>query len=165
CGFENAPARSLVLRFTDPSKIAGATAPFSLTGASHLYSNGMLSPVVVRVRSSGSEVWCKELAPDDSKLANLDIRVAKPSPLVLTHLPKDAKEQAAKKLRGRVLTLNKHCALKCVLVFVQAKAAADASWRVVGAATTDGVGNFSMPYPYGAYVQARAMVSISPTET
>ena len=26
-------------------------------------------------------------------------------------------------------------------------------------------GNFSIPYPYGAYVQARAMVSISPTET
>ena len=33
---------------------------------------------------------------------------------------------------------------------------------VVGSATTDNSGNFSMPYPYGDYVAARAIISLTP---
>jgi hypothetical protein len=35
-------------------------------------------------------------------------------------------------------------------------------WRVVGAATTDSSGNFSMPYPFGIYTEAEAMTSLTP---
>ena len=165
CSFENAPTRNLAFRFNDPSKITDATAPFSLTAESRLFANGLSSPVVVRARSLGADVWSKEFAADDSKLANLDIRIPKPKPRVRSRPPADTRDAADKKLRGRVLTLNQDCELKDVLVMIQAKAAATEPWKVVGAATTDGSGNFAIPYPYGTYVTARAMVSISPKET
>src|SRR5205814_661447 len=118
-----------------------------------------------RVRSvDGSTVWSKEFSPDDPELADIDIRVPIQNPTTLTPTPKDAAPDGSKRLRGRVLTFNKDCVLKDVLVLVQARTSKDAPWRVVGAATTDGSGNFAMPYPYGTYVQAQSMVSLAPKE-
>ena len=155
----------LVFRYSTAPVLVNDSAPFSLTSDSPLYENQVDGPVRVRVKTLGKEVWSKDFAVDDPALATLDIRVPKASRTVMTGSPKDAREPAAKKLRGRVLTLDDKCRLKDVLVLVQAKTAADAPLKVVGAATTDGSGNFAMSYPYGKYVQAQAIVSISPTET
>ena len=54
------------------------------------------------------------------------------------------------------------CPFKDAVVLVQAKAGGDAAWRVVGDAVADSQGNFSMPYPYGTYVAAQALVSLTP---
>ena len=68
----------------------------------------------------------------------------------------------SKRLRGQVLELTKTCPLKDLTVVIQAKKDGDEIWRVVGAATTDPSGSFSMPYPYGVYTKAQATVSLTP---
>ncbi len=68
----------------------------------------------------------------------------------------------AKRLRGQVLELTKKCSLKDLTVVIQAKQDGDELWRVVGAATTDASGSFSLTYPYGPYIEAQAIVSLTP---
>ena len=45
---------------------------------------------------------------------------------------------------------------------VQVKSQGDTIWKIVGAATTDRAGNFSMPYPPGAFTEAQALISATP---
>lgn len=48
------------------------------------------------------------------------------------------------------------------VVIVQAKKTVDGEWITVGSATSDRIGNFSIPYPPGMYVNAQARVSLDP---
>jgi len=77
----------------------------------------------------------------------------------ISDLPHPNKE---KKLRGQVLELTTKCALKNLTVVIQAKAEADKLWKIVGAGTTDSAGNFSIPYPFGVFAEAQALVSLTP---
>jgi hypothetical protein len=48
------------------------------------------------------------------------------------------------------------------VVVVEAQKEEDAPQIIVGSATTDNSGNFSMPFPYGDYVAARVFTSLTP---
>ena len=159
-------ARVLTFHFDDRTTITGGSAAFSLaTAADALFRNLVGNPIVVRVRADGDAVWTREYKSADSTLATLEISVPVPAKTQLTPPPDGTRPESALKLRGRVVTFKKDCVLKDVLVLVQAKSTDDGAWRVVGAATTDASGNFGMPYPYGTYVQARALVSLAPAES
>jgi hypothetical protein len=108
--------------------------------------------VRVIVRSfEGAVLWSKECKADP--LDNLYIEVTHQKPIILFK---------RKKLRGQVLELGKKCKLKDLTVVIQAKAQGDSLWRSVGVGTTDSAGNFSVPYPFGAFVEAQALVSATP---
>ncbi len=67
-----------------------------------------------------------------------------------------------KKLRGQVFDITNKCHIKDAVVVIQAKKEADTNWRIVGTSHTDNSGNFSLPYPYGNYTEAQAIVSLTP---
>ena len=163
-GSETAP-QTPVFQFVDNVTINGNAANFDLTNGGTVFRNGLQKPVTVSVKwKEILTVWSQDFSPDDAKLANLDIRVSQQRELKLEPPPKDTLPEVPKKLRGRVVTFNKDCVLKDLLVLVQAKTDEIAPWRVVGAATTDSSGNFSMPYPYGKFAKAQALVSLAPKE-
>ena len=63
---------------------------------------------------------------------------------------------------GKLIAINSTASLKDVTVLVQAKKEGDAVWRIAAACNTDAFGNFVMPYPYGQYVAAQAVVALTP---
>jgi hypothetical protein len=156
--------RTFEHRFSAGVEVVRASTKFAMASEPPLYANAIRGLVNVRVKRLGSEVWSNRFAPDDRALAALDIEIPRASRVSLSRPPGDTREPHAKRLRGRVLTLTKDCSVGNTLVLVQARSSAGDKWRVVGAATTDALGNFSMPYPYGDYEEAQALVSIAPKE-
>ncbi|RKH04979.1 hypothetical protein [Corallococcus carmarthensis] len=151
--------------FGEDLRIQQNAAPFSFQEARQVLFDNAVGPVQVTVKGfDGSLLWSKEFAADDPELTRLDIKVPRQRPSRLT--PKDLEPVPDKKkrLRGQVIELTRKCPLKDLTVLVQAKGADDAAWRIVGAATTDASGNFSMPYPFGIFTQAQALVSARPDE-
>ncbi|SJM94885.1 hypothetical protein CRENPOLYSF2_4350002 [Crenothrix polyspora] len=66
-------------------------------------------------------------------------------------------------LKGKVVEATGKCSLKDLTIIIQAKVSiGDLIWRVVGEATTDVTGSFTMAYPRGVYEIAQAIVSIAP---
>ena len=124
---------------------------------------GTKASVRVIVKSfEGARVWSKEYAADDPELRDLYIEVPLQRPIILTPSAKRPTSTKDKKLRGQVLELSKKCKLKDLTVMIQAKARGDAVWRIVAAGTTDSAGNFSLPYPFGVFEEAQALVSATP---
>ncbi|WP_118953317.1 papain-like cysteine protease family protein [Taibaiella helva] len=126
---------------------------------------GSASPVIVSVRLyNGNMLWQHTYSADDNKLQQLHIEV----PLVkVPVLGADPAHPGAgsKPLRGQVVQLGGECLLKDLTVILQAKASAsDPLWKVIGVATTDITGSFTMPYPLGSYEVAQAIVSLAPDE-
>jgi hypothetical protein len=118
---------------------------------------------LVKVKGfDGSIPWSKEFKPEDPKLDSIKIEVPIQNPSTLIPTDKDAFHDRAKKLRGQVIKLSKKCPLKDLTVLVQARNDGDKIWRIVGAANIDSSGNFSMPYPFGIYTEAQAIVSLTP---
>ena len=121
-------------------------------------------PVRVSVRGlTGTRLFNRTYQSDDDALADLELSV----PRQLTgdlETPSTPVSDPNLRLRGRVLTLGKTCPSAKVTVLVTAKTADDDPWRVVGAATADAGGNFTMPYPFGTYVAAEAVCSLAPDE-
>jgi hypothetical protein len=155
----------LTYRFTQQVAVNAGAAAFSLTGAPPVLRNDLVDPVTVAVKGiDGSLIWSKEFSADDATLATLQISVPLQGSVTLTAAPSEAEKEQSKRLRGRVLSYDKECVLKDALVLVQANPAKGDPWRVVGAATTDASGNFSIPYPYGTYAEAQALVSLAPKE-
>src|SRR5262249_18975649 len=112
----------------------------------------------------GAVLWSKEYRADDPLLGSLCIEVPLQRPITLIStttrsICERSDPNKAKKLRGQVLELGKKCKLKDLTVVIQAKAKGDTVWKVVGAGTTDNAGNFSLPYPFGVFVEAQALVS------
>lgn len=152
-------------RFDDQVAVNAGAASFLLSADAPVLRNELLDPVTVTVKGiDGSVIWSKGYTADDPILAALEITVPLQGSVTLAPAPGDADREQAKRIRGRVLTLEKDCVLKDALVLLQAKANDKDDWRVVGAATTDAAGNFSTPYPYGSYAQAQAIVSLAPKE-
>ena len=157
--------RILTFKFDPTVSIADGTASFSFADQPVQYANALLDPITVRVRGlDGATVWVRDFKRSEPVLSDMPISVPLQIPITLTLPPGDTQTNPALKLRGRVLTFNKDCLLKDVLVLIQTRTASDAPWRVVGAATADGSGNFALPYPYGTYAQAQAVVSLAPKD-
>lgn len=155
---------SVRFRFPADAAPVDATVPFSVAGDVPVPKVAIADPVTVRVHGLDGEVlWEQRYRPSDDALADLHITVPLRRPTTLTG-PNTLPDDANLRLRGRVVVLGKTCSLRDVLVLVQARTTADGPWRVVGAATTDASGNFGMPYPYGRYVEARAVVSLAPSD-
>jgi hypothetical protein len=137
----------------------GNTASFSF---GTVITNLIAGDVNVRVKAhDGSVVWERAYAVTDPDLAGIAIDVPLVAPVVLGE-PEPPSTGGHKKLSGKVLELSATCPLKDIVVVVEAQKAADAPQTVVGSATTDSSANFSMPYPYGDYVSARAYTSLTP---
>lgn len=143
--------------------INGSKVMFSFNKASlPIVKSAVSGDVMVTVTSyEGVVVWRNSFSTEDPALKELMIIVDQVRPATLHHEPSDTIDKK-KRLRGQVLELKKECPLKDLTVVVQAKSQDDQIWRVVTAGFTDASGNFSMPYPYGEYVAAQAIVSISP---
>jgi hypothetical protein len=110
----------------------------------------------------GTVLWTHQFESDDVQLGKIHIEV----PLLkasqiggssANELPTNLT------LKGKVVEATGKCSLKDLTVIIQAKAKKeDLIWKVVGVATTDITGSFSMPYPLGVYEDAQAIVSITP---
>ena len=158
-------SRLLSLQFTDAITVTDGATRFSLTSGTPVLKNGAIDPVRVGLKAlDGSSVWSATYKVDDAALGQLDIKINKLAPATLTAVPSDAEPDRNRKLRGRILTFDKNCALKGTLVLIQAKASATDNWHIVGAGAADASGNFSLPYPYGVYADARAVTSLAPGE-
>jgi hypothetical protein len=167
CAHGVAPeVRRLGFRFGNDVSVADSTAAFSLTDGRSVLRNGLADPVRIAVRGlDGAMVWSKELASSNPDLAKLAIKVQVQVPVRLTVAPPPAQIDRSKRLRGQVVTFKSDCPLKGALVLIQAKTDEASDWRIVGAASTDHAGNFTVAYPYGKFVQARAVVSLAPGES
>ncbi|WP_162903095.1 papain-like cysteine protease family protein [Taibaiella koreensis] len=127
---------------------------------------GSADPVTVSVKLyDGNVLWRHTYAADDTKLQKLHIELPLVKVPVLGDDPSDP-GASNKPLRGQVVELSGKCSLKDLTVILQAKAlTVDPVWKVIGVATTDITGSFTMPYPLGSYEAAQAFVSLSPDET
>lgn len=143
--------------------IKGNKTSFSFNQSSKLILKSIVSgDVKVTVKSyDGVVIWYNIFSMDDPILKNLLIIVDQVQPVTLNRKPNSVINNKQKRLRGQVLELKKECPLKDLTVLVKAKSEDDDIWRVVAAGSTDASGNFSMPYPYGEYVAAQAIVSLS----
>jgi len=146
----------------NPDSPADNRIAFSLTAQHKLLQNSVQGNIAVRVRGfDGAELWRNEFAADDPQLQDLSVEVTQYGPQVLVPDP-DTVPAQAKRLRGKLVGLSNACPFKDATVLIQAKVGLQDVWRVVGQATADSNGNFSMPYPYGTYVAAQALISLTP---
>ena len=161
----SSPSNKRSFTFSDTATVDDGTSAFDITGSETLYASAVRGEVAVNVRGlDPSSLWSRSFAPDDPQLASLDITV--PMQVRTTYTVPDAPPRDPNlRLRGRVVVLHRNCAVKDVLVLVKAKTTEDGDWQVVGAATADAAGNFSIPYPYGTYVAAQASCSVAPRAT
>lgn len=161
----DAAGRVTILRWDwPPDAMTGGRAAFDLTGTQPLIEQAIVGPVVVAVNAfDGATLWRRELAASDPILADLDVRVLKYLPASVSSEEGSTGGAVSKRLRGKVVSLTPGRVVEGLVVVVQAQATADATtWKTVGSAETDRSGNFSLGYPYGSYVRARALVSASP---
>ncbi|MGI4870858.1 MAG: papain-like cysteine protease family protein [Janthinobacterium lividum] len=108
----------------------------------------------------GTVLWRHTYAATDSQLQQLHIELPLLQAPVLTATDPQVPNSP---LRGQVVESTGQCPLKDLTVILQAKASSgDPVWRVIGVATTDLTGSFTMAYPTGAYVVAQAIVSLAP---
>ncbi|MBF9255160.1 N-acetylmuramoyl-L-alanine amidase [Pontibacter sp. 172403-2] len=137
------------------------TVPFSF---GTILTNFLNSAVTVRVKAyDGSVIWENQYAATNPDLQQLVIEVPLTKPVILSGADEPKPSSGGnKKLSGKVIEISGECELKDITVVVQAKKEGDAIWKVVGSASTDSSGNFSLPYPYGVYVAAQALVSLTP---
>ncbi|SDW91045.1 hypothetical protein [Paenibacillus sp. CF384] len=128
-----------------------------------ILQNAVTGAVTVTVKTfDGVPVWRNAYTAASPMLKELHITVDQVKPATLNE-PKGASNDKQKKLRGQLLELNKdECQLKDQTVLIQAKGNNEELWRVVAAGITDASGNFSLPYPFGEYVAAQALVSLMP---
>lgn len=136
---------------------------FSFTDSNPLIVNNIKDQLSIKVAGfDGSILWSKQFAVDAPELKELKIEVPLMKPVKLTSSDKIAPPDVNKKLRGQVIVYNKDCALKDISVIVKAKKDGAETFQIVGAAKTDNSGNFFMPYPFGKYTDAQAIVSLTP---
>ncbi|MYM30958.1 hypothetical protein GTP58_21710 [Duganella sp. CY15W] len=139
--------------------------PFTFADQAPIYKNALQGNVQVKVKGfDGSVLWSESFDAGDKTLGALDIEVPLMRPIVLNPADKNGKKPSGKKIRGQVLEPTKKCPVLGLTVLVQAKKDGDQVWHIVSAGTTDKSGNFSLPYPYGIYVKAQALLSVMPND-
>ena len=160
------PAKAQIVHYdwnSNNNPVKDNRIPFVFSGTGVIILSNVRGPITVSVKAfDGTLLWVKEYQPDDPALKEVLIVVSQLRPVTLKPAITIGTTNTGKKLRGQVLELTKKCSLKDITVVVQAKKEGDELWRVVSAGNTDASGNFSMPYPYGAYTQAQAIVSPTP---
>lgn len=144
-----------------PDQLIDNTVSFSFPV---IITNLLNSLIQIRVKGfEGNAVWENEYTPENTELQKLKIEVPlnKPSGISISEdNPGSGNEN--KKLYGKVIKMNGECPVNGLTVVIQAKTSNDTIWKIVGAATTDASGNFSLLYPYGNYTAAQALVSLTP---
>ncbi|MBE3016083.1 hypothetical protein IL992_44095 [Microbispora sp. NEAU-D428] len=160
----NGLSRSRHFRFGDQIKVTKRSAGFVLTEGRAVLRSTVHGRLRVSVQGlAGATLWSEEFDRDDPTLADLRITVPRQTATELT-TPQTPPVDANLRLRGRVILINRTCATKDVLVVIKARTTAEGPWRLVGAASIDTGGNFGMPYPYGAFVEAQAVCTAAPDE-
>lgn len=140
--------------------VADGEAAFAFSAVAPIFPVSEEATVTVIVRSAdGMVLWSRAYRVGNPALAAL--RIVVPLAGATTVKPADPPEANIKRLRGQVLDLSRTADLKNVLVAIQARTAAK-DWHVVGSASCDPQGNFSMPYPTGVFAAAQAVVSLLP---
>ena len=138
---------------------------FSFTDNRQIILNNIQNSLSVKVKGfDGSVLWSKQFAADAPGLRDLKIEVSLMKPVRLKPSNKNTPQDVNKKLRGQVIVYNKDCSLKDISVIIKAKKDGAEIFRIVGSAKTDNSGNFFMPYPYGRYTNAQAIVSLTPND-
>ena len=145
------------------SELDNKSTSISFTKEHPITLNSVLGTIRVLVKGfDGTVLWSEEFYPDDPTLQELDIKV----PLYIPGFNKPDSTKTnnsdSKKMRGRVLQLGKKYDLNELTVLIQAKKEGDELFRIIGSAQTDSSGNFSLPYSYGVYKEAQAIVSLMP---
>jgi hypothetical protein len=139
------------------------TIAFDFIETTPILLTGVEGRIDVRVKGFDSSLlWMKDFAPEDPALADLTIEVDLLRPNRLNPGTGIPPGRQGAKLRGQLVALNKKCPLKDAVIAIRAKTAEDSPWQVVGAAVADNSGNFSMPYPFGVFTAAEAIVSLTP---
>lgn len=145
------------------TELSDNTAAFSFAEQRLIVPGSVSGSIHIRVKGfDGATLWSQSFKPNDAALRELFIEVPLSRPNVIKAGSAYAKSDKGKKLRGQLVGLTKKCPFKEVTVIIQAKKEGDENWRVVAAGTTDSSGNFSLPYPFGSYILAQALLSISP---
>lgn len=161
-----APTTVLHLDWADyEEKLKSGSLEFSFDSSSLVLQNSVEGSIHVQVAGfDGTALWSKDYSVEDPELGRLNITVSKIDPVRLTleKLPVDADKR--KRIRGQIIEPTKKCALEEMTVVIQAKLQDDKVWKIVGAANADKAGYFSINYPYGAYVEAQAIVSAAPNQ-
>jgi Papain-like cysteine protease AvrRpt2/Tectonin domain len=140
--------------------LSNNTVPVSF---SPIIINELTSLIYVRVKGyDGSIVWEEEFAATNPNLQKLVIELPLLKPSVISTSDEPQPTAGNKKLQGKVVEMTGKCELKALTVVIQTKNANDSDWKTVGTAITDSAGNFSLPYPYGIYSAAQALVSLTP---
>ena len=146
-------------------KLQDNSVGFSLTDGAKILQNNIRGPLTVQVKGfDGSLLWSRQYAPDSPELSDLAIAVPLLTPVRLSAPEGKNPEDVNKKLRGQVVVTNKDCSLKGVTVTLRAKKKGSTTRVVVGTARADDSGYFFMPYPYGNYTEAQAVISLIPNE-
>lgn len=136
------------------------TAPVSFVP---VITNFIESEIVVRVKNYvGVVIWNKSFIASDTSLQALKIVVPLERPVVITDDYTTEPVKGDIKLHGKIVSLEEKCPLKGVNVIVHAKKSGEQNFNIVGVATADSSGNFSLPYPYGVFTAAQAYVSLTP---
>ena len=111
----------------------------------------------------GTVLWRHTYAAADAQLQQVHIELPLLQAPALTATDPQDPATTNLPLKGQVVETTGKCPLKDLTVILQAKASPeDPVWRVIGTATTDLTGSFTMPYPTGAYAVAQAIVSLAP---
>lgn len=164
-GSKDLPAKFVRRYNWDRAKLADEVMTFSFA-EKQVVRNRVRGPVVVRLKGfDGTDLWLGEFAASDPILQSLDIAVNLYLPDFLNDPIGDGSGAGNKKLRGKVVAMEKYCGGLKGTVVVQAKKAADSPWRTVSAGGSDKAGNFTLPYPAGTYVAAQALTSLDRNST
>ncbi len=161
----NGEVQTLRYTFGDNISVQNNSVQFSFTDDRKLFQSTDMNPILVEVTASnGSVPWSKRYKPGDPQLKSIEIEVPFQPAITLKPVDKDTATDDTKKLRGQVLEFSKKCPLGDLTVLVQAKSKGDKVWKIIASATTDSMGNFSMPYPYGNFIEAQTLVSLKPDD-
>ncbi len=111
----------------------------------------------------GAVIWSQKFSADDAQLSALKIEVPFFKINNLNTVNKNDVQNTKLTLKGKVVDATGKCSLKDLTIIIQAKVKKeDVVWKVVGMATSDITGSFSMRYPLGNYEVAQAIVSLAP---
>ncbi len=129
-------------------------------------AKNLVQSAKVKVKGlDGAVLWEQTFAGDDEALQHLQIelplqrwgKTIEPDGTTI-----NSPGKMEKKLRGKAIAGDEHCQVANLNIVLQGKESENADWKTLGVATTDNTGNFSMNYPPGDFVAARAFVATMP---
>lgn len=145
---------------------ADRAADFTFSQLNRVPTAAIASPVTVSALGfDGAVLWRQAFDAGAPQLSELRVDVDARRPVIIEAAPTVRSADGADRLRGKVVSMDAGCKLEGIAVVVAAATAGpdgQPHWTTVGAATTDPSGAFSMPFPTGDFIDARAAVSAAP---